>query len=37
MSVVGGEEPRALGEQRRVLETETPTVLAPWDPFGALA
>lgn len=24
-------------EQRRVLETETPTVLAPWDPFGALA
>lgn len=24
-------------EQRRVFETETPTVLAPWDPFGALA
>lgn len=24
-------------EQRHVLETETPTVLAPWDPFGALA
>ena len=24
-------------EQRRVFETETPTALAPWDPFGALA
>ena len=24
-------------EQRRVFNTETPTVLAPWDPFGALA
>ena len=24
-------------EQRRVFDTETPTVLAPWDPFGALA